>query len=174
MSVFTLNVLFDSVIEYGYSVRKMSLLMPDSHDFGLDCWNILKSSLKSCISTIEKYDNPTEWNIQRIIDGEKINDINLIYNYVHDDLGMKGDETDKNDENDEKWQCMHFFLQLVRIMKNNPKFDIIRLCQIAYNIGQLKVCIENHEYNNDSLNFLYDNNMLKMEAYVKKTKQSYV
>ena len=48
---------------------------------------------------------------------------------------MKGEETDENDESNSYWENYHFVLQLVRIPKNN-KLSLLRLCQIAYNIGQ--------------------------------------
>lgn len=154
-----MELLFNSVMDYGYGIRKMTLALPNSQGFGLDCWNILKTSLNN---NIKDKDFNYSWNTHRII-GDKITDnINTTYNYVHDELNMKGDDDDIKNEN---WHCYHFFLQLTRIPKNNI-FSLIRFAQIAYNLGQLKVCIENNEYDIDSLKFLEVNKMFNLNSYI--------
>jgi hypothetical protein len=63
------------------------------------------------------------------------------------------------------------FLQLVRIPKNNPECNIVRLVQIAYNLGQLSV-----EYKDDSVYTLavkrfYDmNNLGAMSTYTQSSR----
>ena len=87
------------------------------------------------------------WNINNIIQDSNSNsyiesDINKIYQYLHNILRILGDDNDDNDKNDEMhpWKFHHFFLQTIRIPKNNHA-SLLRICQIAYNIGQLSVYI---------------------------------
>ena len=67
------------------------------------------------------------------ISGKQIKNIDKIYKYVHEDLGMKGDDTDNMA--DPNWAKYHFLLQLVRIPKLNPKCNVMGICQVGYNIG---------------------------------------
>lgn len=121
--------IFKKIIYYGKIVRT------GGHD-GLKAWENIKGLFTDQLTGT--------WKIARYVNGEEIDNIEDIYNYVHDELGMKGEETDDQSDNN-LWGKQHFFLQLVRIIKNNPEFSFVRLAQIAYNIGQLSIYIESDE-----------------------------
>lgn len=95
-------------------------------------------------------------------DGEKSNDIEEIYKYVYDTLSMKGDEADAGID---KWEQMHFFLQLIRIPKLND-CNIIRLCQIAYNIGQYLADINDLIYTKEVKKYFKKNKLSDIKSYV--------
>lgn len=148
-----MNKLFKNVIKYGYFVRKNKL-------DGLKYWNKLK------IFVNENFDKTIEgdWNITIVTnDGNTLDEIDNIYDYFHDDLGMKGEEDDEKNEN---WEKYHFFLQLIRIPKKN-KIDLIRLLQIAYNIGQFYSERKEGNYNEECLQVFDENNMQKHLSYTK-------
>jgi len=76
---------------------------------------------------------------------------------------MKGEEDDEKNEN---WEKYHFFLQLIRIPKKN-KIDLIRLLQIAYNIGQFYRDRKEGNYNEECLQVFDVNNMQNHSSYTK-------
>ena len=104
--------LFQRIIEYGRFVREKRL-------DGLESWNNIKNLFSNKITC-----SYSKWKIVRIIDGVETRNIQKIYDYVHDVLGMDGDDTvDKTDH--DTWSKKHFFLQLIRIIKNNPDFSLV-------------------------------------------------
>lgn len=143
---------FKQVIRYGKLVR-------EKHLDGLKAWNDIKPLFVQQIGC-------TNWNISRKHGENVVTDIQLIYDYVHDDLDMKGDENDDN-SNHELWEKKHFFLQLIRIVKNNPEFSFVRLAQIAYNIGQLSVYIDTDPLFEGHLKeYFYLNELDQITSYV--------
>ncbi len=155
--------LFNKVIEYGHLVRSKN-----GHGIdGLTAWGNLKPLLSSVVINCD-------WKIIRNLDGTISSDLNQIYDYVHDVLGMKGDDHD-DQSNHELWEKYHFFLQLIRIPKNTPELSLLKLCQIAYNIGQLSHYIdsENPEdkkiFNSKVKNYYNSNNLDKLSSYIDVT-----
>lgn len=148
--------LFAKVIEYGRLVRANGL-------DGLKAWNDIKGLFESQIAC-------RQWNIVRTINGQDVSDIQSIYDYVHGDLGMDGDDSDdKSDHN--LWSKKHFFLQLIRIIKNNPDYSFVRLAQIAYNIGQLSNHIDSDPlYEGDALSYYYGNKLNEIGSYIDVSK----
>lgn len=144
-----LNDVFTKVIKYGKSVR-------EKHMDGLKAWNDIKPLFVKQINCVD-------WSISRKIGENNVTDIQLIYDYVHNELEMKGDENDDTSDH-ELWEKKHFFLQLIRIIKNNPEFSFVRLAQIAYNIGQLSVYIDN--FDERSKEYFYSNELDKITSYI--------
>jgi len=142
--------LFTLVKNYGYIVR--------TNNFdGLASWN----EMKDILSTIS-CDGLT-WRINLLnLNGECLTSIEDAYNYVHDTLGMLGEETDPKIDN---WEKFHFFLQLVRIPKNNPTCNLVRLAQIAYNLGQLSAVYDDAVYTPEVKQFYTMNNLGAMNTY---------
>jgi len=141
--------LFELVKNYGYIVRTNNL-------DGLASWN----EMKTIISTIT-CDGLT-WRINLLnLNRERLTSINDAYNYVHNTLCMEGEESDPRSVN---WEKFHFFLQLVRIPKNND-CNLTRLCQIAYNLGQLSAVYGDVVYTTNVKQFYTMNNLDKMSAY---------
>lgn len=153
--------LFDTVIEYGYQVRKNDLN-------GLDEWKKIKPEFSA--------DNKCEWSIVRLIGDRKVYELGDIYDYVHDKLGMKGGDEDQNDENVDQndWEKFHFFLQLIRIPRNNDKnCSLLRLMQIAYNLGQLKADYKDSVYTDEVKEFYDLNKLEKLDSYVNPEKSNF-
>jgi hypothetical protein len=135
-----LEELFNFTIEYGKFVRKFKL-------DGLKSWKKLKDILKDYEDCIEN----CEWKLNA----------EEMYNYIHNTLGMKGEDSD--DQKSADWEKFHFFLQLARIPKNNTTINLTRICQIAYNIGQ-KSC---ETYSECAEKYFEKNKLGKLNSYVK-------
>lgn len=153
-----METLFNKVIEYGKYVRENNLN-------GLQAWTDIKGLFDSQITC-------PQWNTKRNIGGKETSDINEIYLYVYNDLGMSGEDIDDDKSTTEShltWEKKHFLLQLIRIIKNIPenKFSFLRLGQIAYNIGQLSVYMDSDDiYNGKPREFYLSNKLNKLESYV--------
>ena len=147
-----LETLFKNSIEYGYCVRINKLN-------GLESWNNAKKQLEK----IDLSNNTFNWNFNQ-------DEIQKLYQYVHDELNMKGDDNDSKIDYD-TWEKYHFFLQLVRIPKlnyENPNFKI-RVCQIGYNIGQMQATKESNPnfYSQKALQWLEEKKLLEYKTYIK-------
>ena len=153
-----MDKLFNKVIEYGKYVRENNLN-------GLIAWTDIKGLFNLEI-------NCPKWNIIRNIGDKESSDIEQIYSYVYDNLDMRGEDSD-DDKSTQiahlSWEKQHFFLQLIRIIKNIPenKFSFVRLGQIAYNIGQLTVYIDSDPiYDGSPRDYYYSNKLNELESYV--------
>lgn len=148
-----LHTLFNKIRAYGFTVRQNEL-------HGLKAWKPIKDILIS-------HQSEGIWSIEVKIDNVSNEDIDSIYCYVRDTLGMKGGDFDTSDPN---WEPYHFFLQLIRIPRNSPKCSILRICQIAYNIGQLtselKKDADKKIYDDKARQYYEINNLHKLESYV--------
>jgi hypothetical protein len=147
--------LFSIVKEYGYIVRTKKL-------DGLASWN----EMKALIPSITKL----EWSINLVnLDSKPITSLEDAYTYVHETLGMKG-EDDPTEKSNQNWEKFHFFLQLVRIPKNNPECNIIRLAQVAYNLGQLSAEYKDDSVYTPAVKRFYDmNNLGAMHTYTQSS-----
>jgi hypothetical protein len=143
--------LFNLVKNYGYIVRTNDLN-------GLASWNEMKALIPSITCKLD-------WSIKLYkIDGNPITSIGDAYKYVHVELGMEGEDnpTEKSNIN---WEKFHFFLQLVRIPYKNPICDLVRLAQVAYNLGQLSAVYDDSVYTPKVKQFYHRNNLDVMSTY---------
>lgn len=123
-----------------------------------------------------KMDGLEAWSKVKKITEKYINKIlfkwtsKLLFVYqILKSLGVTGDDDDIKNET---WAPNHFLLQLGRIVKNNINDpEIIRLLQIAYNLGQLKICIDQEKfpYTFEQLTFYKENNLKDLLSYFDKT-----
>ena len=143
--------LFSLVKNYGYIVRSNEL-------HGLDSWNEIKSILSKI--RCDKF----VWNMTLVNLENKPLDINGAYNYIYNTLRMKG-EDDESEKSNPNWEKYHFFLQLARIPKNNRDCNLVRLCQIAYNLGQLSAVYDDEVYTPNVKHFYTINNLNEMSTY---------
>jgi hypothetical protein len=148
--------LFNLVKNYGYIVRSNEL-------DGLQSWNEIKSILQSICCVGLEWSMNLKTLASEPLDSEPLN-INGAYNYIYIKLKMKGEDNEEEKCNP-NWEKYHFFLQLARIPKNNPKCDLVRLCQIAYNLGQLSAVYDDAVYTDDVKHFYKINNLDKMSTY---------
>jgi len=167
-----LSELWEHVINIGYNVRKTGA-------DGLAAWQPLKK-----LFTTYKSNPP-------LIFGERINRIlkvGLVYTRI------------ANDPDDEKVKVMiinadkssiicdntvesqHFFIQHFRIPimlmgeeKKETEFSVLKLLQIAYNVGQYSADAENKEntYNPIIKQFYKDNQLNRLSTYI-DTRVTYV
>lgn len=155
--------IFDLVIQYGRKIRKQKAN-------GLESWNKIKEILKpfeftGCKWNIQWRISPYTFSSVDDMEDYRTYTLEEYYDFVHNSLGMKGDEEDEPNQTLQDWERFHFFLQLIRIPKNN-ECSLIRICQIAYNIGQLLESIGEDFYSMDSLNFFESNKLYKLDSFV--------
>jgi hypothetical protein len=154
----TLQDLFNTVVNFAFKVRSNGAK-------GDVAWEKLKPFLPEG----EQICGGLGWKIERVT----TNDIPMaclreIYDYVHDVLQMKGGDEDINPDGKkpEKWENQHFFLQLIRIPLKYQPLELRRLCQIAYNIGQLKAVYDDEIYRKDVKAYYEKNNLKDLSSYV--------
>ena len=165
-----LGLLFENIKVYGRYVRSNRL-------DGLEYWNRVKLFLsrpeqKEGLDELNKIIG-NKWTIGvKLSSTKKSSNIEEIYEYVHSDgkdglkiYGEDGDERSKSLEHN-VWEQNHFFLQLIRIPKNS-ELNLIKLLQVAYNLGQLSVCLENGNFSSSAIEYFKSNNLDKLESYIK-------
>jgi mannose-6-phosphate isomerase-like protein (cupin superfamily) len=167
-----ISELFENIKVYGRYVRKNKL-------DGLEYWERVKLFLKRPEQQVglEELNKiiGSDWTISvNLGQDKKSSDLNEIYDFVHGDgveqlqiFGEAGDEEQKSLEH-KVWEQNHFFLQLIRIPKNN-KLDLIRLLQIAYNLGQLSVCLNTKNFSSDSIEYFESNKLDDINSYIDLT-----
>lgn len=170
-----LGLLFENIKVYGRYVRTNNL-------DGIEYWNRVKLFLsrpeqKVGLDEINKIIG-NKWTIEVKLNSNKTSsNIDEIYEFVHGDTGLKiygeelkiyGEEEDKVSKSIDNnvWEQNHFFLQLIRIPKNN-ELNLIKLLQVAYNLGQLSVCLEKGNFSSKAIDYFKTNNLDKLESYVK-------
>lgn len=166
-----LEELFENIKVYGRYVRKNNLK-------GLDYWNLIKTFIQRPeqekeLGEINNIIKSSGWNISVKYNSSTNSDIKQIYDYVHGDkenelkiFGEEGDEKSKSLEHD-VWEQYHFFLQLIRIPRNNPEINLLRLLQIAYNLGQLSVSLkEESVISSQAQEYFKSNNLDRLDSYI--------
>ena len=153
-----LSQLFDTVRDYGLKVRSNGTLN------GKEMWDRVKPLFKVVT-------DDCNWNIYRTkANGDALLSLDEIYDYVHDELGMKGGDEDQDTVEQDKWEKYHFYLQLIRVPRNNPDCSLVRLMQVAYNLGQLQAEYDDSIYTDDVRKFLDKNDMDALRSYVDPSK----
>ena len=146
--------------------------MEDLFNLVKDYGNFVKTNNLDCLTSWNEMEklllkincDGLAWNIKLVnLAGEKLSSLEIAYKYVHDILGMKGEKTDSEETN---WEKFHFFLQLVRIPFKNQVCNLTRLCQIAYNLGQLSAVYADAVYTEEVKNFYTMNNLDRRSTYV--------
>jgi hypothetical protein len=136
-----INSLWNETINYGYRTRK-------SKSDGLIRWN----ELKVLIPNIK-----LEWT-----DKSK-----TFYNILVS-LGVNDSESSKDANMDHtEWERHHYLLQHGRIIKNNEEGSLVRLLQIAYNIGQFNAEFEKKVYPENQMKFYREEKMNELLTYYK-------
>lgn len=60
---------------------------------------------------------------------------------------------------------------VIRIIKNNPEFSLVRLAQIAYNIGQLSNHIDTDNlFDGEPRTYFYTNRLNQLGSYIQESK----
>lgn len=136
------GILFKKVKTYGYFTRTNNL-------DGLEQWEKLKQVLSKYPIIKIKWDSA----------------IKIHYSYMKNELHIKEDITETPDH--ETWQKHHFYLQHARIPTLNPnEANIIRLMQIAYNVGQLQALWDDEFYTDKLKKYYLDYKLGEMTTYM--------
>ena len=147
-----LNTLFEYIKLLGYDVRK-------NNSDGLTSWNNIKKKIQNENLIL----NNINWSVNIEYNNTNITNFDKLYDILYNDLNMKGEESDDIDDH-VKFEKMHFALQMARIPKNN-EINIIRICQIAYNIGQMEYFYNDVIYN-DFKSFFINNKLYSLNTYI--------
>ena len=168
-----ISELFENIKVYGRYVRLNGL-------DGLEYWNKIKKFISKPEQEIGL--NPLNeilgegWDIVIRFnpDSKSTSNLQQIYNYVHDELQIYGEEGDIEAKSivKEDWEKNHFALQLIRIPKNNP-LNLLRLLQVGYNLGQLsaELNLDKTFYTKKFMNYFESNNLNNITSYVSLTKK---
>lgn len=152
---YNILMLWEYMINVGYDVYH-------NKRNGYDEWQIWKSILSNM--KLPNYDNL---------------DINQnIIKIIKDHLIIKNDKNEYVDCcfytkqfnicNNEK-EIYHFFIQMFRIsLMSNYRLSLLKLLQIAYNIGQYNAARIKKEYIDDINNFFDEHNLGNLETFINK------
>ena len=133
-----INNLWNVLINYGYETR---IKKKD----GLERWNFVKKLFPD-FNVVWKESSKT------------------IYQDLLD-LGVIEEETGSGLSH-EDWERHHYLLQHGRIIHNNPEGSLVRLMQIAYNIGQFNAEQEKKSYPVKLLTYYRSHKLEKLITYI--------
>jgi len=154
-----INELWKSIIDYGYSVRKITIQTNNDFNIGQKAWQLLKDNFANYQFEINniKYDKLDCKNTLVVEYMKKDDDED------HEEVKIKIDDIIL----DNKIETEHFFIQHYRIpITSNNKLSVQKLMQIAYNIGQFRANRENNIYIIKIIEYYDDNNLDKLETYI--------
>jgi hypothetical protein len=153
------NELWNSIVEYGYNVRKIIIQTNNGINIGQKAWQLLKDDFSN-------YDFEMD-----SIKYEKLDCINLLKGeYIkqdsdkdHELVQIKINDMTLNNTK----EIDHFFIQHFRIaITVNNKLSVQKLMQIAYNVGQFKASRENNMYNSELVQYYDKNELDKLKTYI--------
>jgi len=132
--------LWENTINYGYNTRK-------NKKDGLERWNYYKKLIPDCKIVWKDTTKNIYKNLQ--------------------DLGVNADDNETlSGMTHEKWERHHYLIQHGRIIHNNPSGSLVRLLQIAYNIGQFRVELEKEIYPIEQLQYYILHELNKVTTYI--------
>jgi len=160
--------LFDTIIKYGYTIRKIKLLINPKDNIGLNAWKMIKENfntqkfeINGVIHDKIKVNTKLKEYIENLIHEKKykIDDSDPGQDKVK--LNINGIELDNENEKD------HFFIQHYRILvTSNFELSPMKLMQIAYNIGQLKAENETLPYDIKLIEYYKENKLNKLYTFI--------
>jgi hypothetical protein len=132
--------LWNSIIKYGERTREGNMN-------GLERWNLVKELIPNV---------KIQWN----------ESAKKIYNDLIK-LGVNNSEDWKDSGlSHHNWERQHYLLQHGRIIYKNQEGSIVRLLQIAYNIGQFKVELNRKLYTEEQMKYYRDNKLDDIWSYI--------
>lgn len=150
----TLENLFHELIQVGYDVRS-------SQADGLQSWQPYKTKYSSF--AIKGYESGIPLK-QSFIDFANDLDYKFTDDKDHTDVILTITGVILNN----KSETNHFLIQHFRIPRlEKNKLSVLKVLQLAYNIGQLKAVIEKESvYNSTILKFYYENSLDELSTYI--------
>lgn len=159
-----INMIWDEVVQFGYSIRKLMILMNDTEfNIGQSSWGLLKDNFKkyhfinSLSETIKSVKIEKDFT-------KKINYIKKEDDDEHENVIIQIGEITL----DNKIEHHHFFIQHYRIIiKEDYKLNVQKLMQIAFNVGQYKAHNELKPEDYSEIHAFYKENKLNdIETYI--------
>jgi len=142
ISLFIHN-LWDSIIKYGYRTRSNNMN-------GLERWNLVKEIIPNM---------NIEWTDKSRKIYDDLKNLNVDSSESSEELTFKLSHSE--------WEKQHFLIQHGRIIYKNKNGTIVRLMQIAYNIGQFKAENEREKYSDNIIKYYNDNKLDDINTYIK-------
>jgi len=139
-----LKILWDAIIKYGYEIRS-------SNKNGLVGWLAVKEKLTP-------FDFKLEWTESSKVFAEKLIGLGVNNSDSFETSGLATKEL---------WDRDHFLIQHGRIIRNNPEATLVRLLQIAYNVGQFNAENEKTKYSDQLLTYYHINQLNKLTTFIK-------
>jgi hypothetical protein len=136
-----LSELWGVMIKYGYETRI-------HNKDGLEKWNVVKPVFPDCKISWKESSKEIFKNLQKL-------EVN----------GDDGDE-EKYKLSHQDWERQHYLLQHGRIIHKNNPGSLLRLMQIAYNIGQFRAEQERKSYPVKQLTYYRDNKLDSLSTYI--------
>lgn len=154
-----INELWNSIIDYGYNIRKITILTNNYFNIGQKAWQLLKDNFTNYEFEID--------NIKK----DKLDCINILQKeYIREYDDEDHERVKINIDNiilDNKIENEHFFIQHYRIpITSNNKLSVQKLMQIAYNVGQFRATRENNIYDEKIVKYYDDNELDKLKTYI--------
>lgn len=158
--------LFTNAKVYGRYVRTCNYDGPKSwskiKDFILDQKN------KDVLDKINKILGNWDIKIKLTSDSDPINNLEIIWNYLHGELQILGDYTDIVDNKiSDKWLKYHYALQPISIPKKNNQLTLDKLLQIGFNLGRLSMEIKDLDFYGKFIDFYNLNQLYNINTYIK-------
>jgi len=169
MSELDIEEIFNTIIDYGCTVRKFVLLTKPKENIGLNAWRMVKESFADfkfktksgeILSKIKVNKNLIEKINKLIKDNE--------YKYDVDDKEQDKVKLEINSVKlDNQVEIDHFFIQHYRLLvTSNFELAPLKLMQVAYNIGQLKAQNKFNKYDDKLMEYYKSNNLNDIKTFV--------
>jgi hypothetical protein len=139
-----LQILWDAIIKYGYEIRL-------SNKDGFAGWVAIKQKLTP-------FDFKLEWTDASKLFAEKLVSLGVDNSDSFETSGLATHEL---------WEKNHFLFQHGRIIRNSPDATLVRLLQIAYNVGQFKAEDEKNKYSDQVHAYYQKNELDKLITFIK-------
>lgn len=141
MTELDIEDLFNTIIDYGCTIRKFILLTNPKDNIGLNAWRMIKETFSDF-----KFKTTSGEILSKVKVNKKL--VKKIESLI-EDKSYKFDEDDKDQEKvkltinsielDNQMEAGHFYIQHYRLLvTSNFELSPLKLMQVAYNIGQLK------------------------------------
>ena len=149
----TVKDLWSSMVTVGYNVRKTGL-------DGLAEWQPYKTKFGNA-TFYGKKKLALEHSFKTFCDGLEY----LTTDADHSDAIVEISSTSRLDN---KIENHHFIIQHFRLAKmENFELTVLRLAQLAYNVGQAKAEFEMAAYDDEVISFYAANNLSNLQTYMK-------
>jgi hypothetical protein len=139
-----LQILWDAIIKYGHEIRS-------SNKDGFAGWVAIKQKLTP-------FDFKLEWTEASKLFAKELEARGVNNSDSFETSGLATHEL---------WEKNHFLFQHGRIIRNSPEATLVRLLQIAYNVGQFNAENEKNKYSSELLAFYHTNKLDKLTTFIK-------